>query len=81
MLAHASIVLKRRRSLWYVCGMADPLLRTSRDPVIEAYKRGVDVTLLRRNLRLTPEERILQAMELARFAEEVRRAGREARRR
>jgi hypothetical protein len=27
------------------------------DPVVEAYKKDVDVTLLRKNLRLTPEER------------------------
>jgi hypothetical protein len=52
-----------------------------KDPVIEAYKRDVDVTLLRKNLRLTPEERILAAMELQKLADEVRRAGREARRR
>ncbi|MEE8522845.1 MAG: hypothetical protein V3T72_02855 [Thermoanaerobaculia bacterium] len=51
------------------------------DPVIEAYKRDVDLTLLRKNLRLTPEERIRAAMELQKLAEEVRRAGREARRR
>jgi hypothetical protein len=49
-----------------------------KDPVIEAYKRDVDISLLKRNLRLTPEERILAAMELQRLAEEVRRAGREA---
>lgn len=49
-----------------------------RDPVIEAYKPGIDVTLLERNLRLTPEERICQLMELQRFAEELRRAGRES---
>ena len=51
-----------------------------KDPVIEAYKRDVDVSLLRRNLRRTPEQRILAAMELQKLAEEVRRAGREARR-
>ena len=51
-----------------------------KDPVVEAYKKDVDVTLLRKNLRLTPEERILAAMELQKLAEEVRRAGREARR-
>jgi hypothetical protein len=50
------------------------------DPVVEAYKAGIDDSLLRRNLRLTPEERILQAMELQRLAEELRRAGRKARR-
>ena len=51
-----------------------------KDPIIEAYKRDVDVTLLKKNLRLAPEERVLAAMELQRLAEEVRRAGREARR-
>ena len=52
-----------------------------KDPVIEAYKRDVDRTLLRKNLRLTPEERILAAVEAQKLAEEGRRAGREARRR
>lgn len=49
------------------------------DPVIEAYKQGIDRSLLQRNLRLTPEQRILQAMELQKLAEEVRRAGKKAR--
>jgi hypothetical protein len=49
------------------------------DPVIEAYKRNVDRTLLRRNLLLTPEQRLVQLMELQRFAEELRRAGKKAR--
>jgi hypothetical protein len=31
-----------------------------RDPVIEAYKKDVDRTLLRENLKLTVEERIRQ---------------------
>ncbi len=47
------------------------------DPVIEAYKRHIDRTLLRENLRKSPEERILALMELQRLAEEARRAGRE----
>lgn len=50
------------------------------DPVVEAYKKDVDRTLLRRNLRKTPEERILAAMDLLRLAEETARAGRAARR-
>ncbi|MCU0649723.1 MAG: hypothetical protein MUF00_17165 [Gemmatimonadaceae bacterium] len=29
------------------------------DPVIEAYKRDVDRTLLRENLRLSPEQRVI----------------------
>jgi hypothetical protein len=50
-----------------------------RDPVVEAYKKDVDRTLLRENLKRSPEERLLQLMELQRFAEELRRAGRRAR--
>lgn len=45
------------------------------DPVIEAYKRDVDRTLLRANLRLSVEQRIRQLMELQHFAAELRRAG------
>ncbi len=48
------------------------------DPVIEAYKKDVDRSLLRENLRLTMEERVRRLMELQRVAEELRRAGREA---
>lgn len=51
------------------------------DPVVEAYRAGVDATLLKRNLRLTPEERLLQAIALQRRAEEVRKAGHRALRR
>jgi hypothetical protein len=51
-----------------------------RDPVIEAYKKDVDRTLLRERLRRTPEERILDLMELQKMAEELRRAGAAARR-
>ena len=55
-----------------------PLEPPPPDPVIEAYKKDVDRTLLRENLKLTPEERIRKLMELQRFAIELRRAGREA---
>jgi hypothetical protein len=48
------------------------------DPVIEAYKRHVDRTLLRENLKKSVEERLLALAELQRFAEELRRAGRTA---
>jgi hypothetical protein len=50
------------------------------DPVIEAYKRDVDRTLLRDALRLTSEERLVELQRLVAFAEELRRAGREAKR-
>jgi len=46
------------------------------DPVIEAYKKDVDRTLIRENLRRSPEERLLALMEMQRFAVELRRAGR-----
>ncbi|HEV8323089.1 MAG TPA: hypothetical protein VG389_15855 [Myxococcota bacterium] len=46
------------------------------DPVVAAYREGIDVTLLEKNLTLTPEERFRQLMELQRLAEELRRAGR-----
>jgi hypothetical protein len=50
------------------------------DPAVEAYKPGIDVTLLRENLKLTPDQRVRRLVELQRAAEELRRAGREAKR-
>jgi hypothetical protein len=47
--------------------------------VIEAYKKDIDRTLIRENLKLSVEERFLKAMAHMQFAEELRRAGREAR--
>ena len=46
------------------------------DPVIEAYKKDVDRTLLRENLKLSVEQRFEKLMRLQQFAEELRRAGR-----
>ena len=48
------------------------------DPVIEAYKRDVDRTLLDENLRRSVDERVRNLMALQRLAEEARRAGHEA---
>ncbi len=48
------------------------------DPVIEAYKKHIDRTLIRRNLALTVEQRILQLRKMLEFSEELRRAGRDA---
>jgi hypothetical protein len=50
-----------------------------RDPVIEAYKKDVDRTLLRENLKLTVEERIRKAISFHRAVEELRDAGRRLR--
>lgn len=49
------------------------------DPVIEAYKAHVDRTLLRENLKRTPEERWRRFTQALQLAEEVRRAGAKAR--
>jgi hypothetical protein len=49
------------------------------DPVIEAYKKDIDRTLIRENLKLTPEQRLLQLMKLQELAEELRAAGRRSR--
>jgi hypothetical protein len=57
----------------------DPYPSEERDPVIEAYKRHVDRSLLMENLKLSIDERLLRLIELQRFAAELRRAGREAR--
>ena len=46
------------------------------DPVVEAYKRGIDRTLLRQNLRRSVTERVANLMALQRLAVEARRAGR-----
>jgi hypothetical protein len=46
------------------------------DPVIEAYKQDVDLTLIRENLRRSVDERFERLMALQRFAEELQRAGR-----
>ena len=45
------------------------------DPVIDAYKPGIDRTLIRENLKRSPEERLRALQQLQAFAEELRRAG------
>ena len=46
------------------------------DPVIEAFKKDIDRTLIRENLKLSVEDRFRQLMKLQEFAEALR-AGRE----
>jgi hypothetical protein len=45
------------------------------DPVVEAYKRHIDRTLLRQNLRRSISERVANLVALQRLAVEARRAG------
>ena len=42
------------------------------DPVIDAFKKDIDRTLLRVNLRLTPEQRILKMQSALHCALELR---------
>lgn len=49
------------------------------DPVIEAYKKDVDRTLLRENLKLTVQERFDQFQSFAKAVTELREAGRRSR--
>jgi hypothetical protein len=56
----------------------DLLPKLEPDPVIEAYKKDVDRTLIRENLKLTVEQRIQKLMALQEFAEEMRGAARRA---
>lgn len=55
--------------------MKRPVRDVAEDPVIARYLRDVDRSLLRRNLGLTPQQRLEQLQQLARLAEELRKAG------
>jgi hypothetical protein len=48
------------------------------DPTVDAYKKDIDRTLLRENLALTPEQRILKLQDFVRFVTSVQEAGRKA---
>ena len=59
--------------------MQDPILTDTGlkdyvDPVIEAYKKDVDRTLIRQSLKLSVEERFENLMRLQEFASELRQA-------
>jgi hypothetical protein len=49
------------------------------DPVIEAYKKDVDRTLLIESLKLTPDQRSKKFLRFMEMAYEVRRAGEQLR--
>ncbi|HYV40096.1 MAG TPA: hypothetical protein VE988_30700 [Gemmataceae bacterium] len=49
------------------------------DPVIDAYKKDVDRTLLRENLKLTVQERFEKFERFMEYVTELRQAGRQAR--
>lgn len=45
------------------------------EAIIAAYRKDIDRTRLRENLKLTPEQRVRRLMSFLRFVEELRRAG------
>lgn len=55
--------------------LSDRNTSIERDPVVETYKKDVDRTLLKENLRLSHEDRLLKLIEHQRFADELRKAG------
>lgn len=58
------------------CVRNQPTMTLEPDPVIEAYKKDVDRTLIRENLKLSVEQRVENLMKLQEFVEELRCAGR-----
>ncbi len=50
------------------------------DPVVEEYKKDIDRTLIRENLKLTPAQRMENLVALQRFALEFREAAQASRR-
>jgi hypothetical protein len=61
------------------CGLSELAPPDVFDPVIEAYKKDVDQTLLIKNLHLTPAERAEKLIDFMKFLGEIRRAGRKLR--
>ena len=53
--------------------------RPALGPVVETLRKDVDRTLLRENLKLSVTERFRQLQKLQEFAEQLKKAGREAR--
>lgn len=54
--------------------MTAPRIPLEPDPVIEVYKRDIDRTLLRENLKLTPEQRLHKLHAAVKGALELREA-------
>ncbi len=76
----------RRAGAEMVNSRADSLVATDArhperddpDPISEAYKGGIDLTLIRERLRMTVDQRLERLMSLQKFAEELREAGKRA---
>jgi len=60
----------------YTQSAMPPAVRTSFDDVVDAYKSGIDRTLIDENLRRSIDERLRNLQQVHEFAEELQRAGR-----
>lgn len=56
--------------------MVDRSLTIKSDPIIELYKRDVDISLIIENLKLSPQQRLEKLVQMQQFAAELRQAGR-----
>ncbi len=59
-----------------VCELAPPDVL---DPAVEFYKKDVDRTLLRANLKLTPAERAMKLVNFTNFLQQLRHAASDSR--
>ncbi len=58
----------------HIVGSAEPLTPEQRAVRLQELKAwGIDLSLVQRNLRLTPTERVREALNMLLFAEEMRR--------
>ena len=64
----------------YTRRMADMPIVLEPDPVIEAYKKDIDRTLLRENLKLTPAERLQKLQSVVHSLVALRDAAKKSRR-
>ena len=63
----------------YTAAVAEPRIVIEPDPVIEAFKKDIDRTLLRANLKLSPEERLRKMQSAVRGVRALREAYRKSR--
>jgi hypothetical protein len=62
------------------CGRSELAAPEVTDPVLEAYAKDVDRSLLIENLRLTPAQRAVKLVDFMTFLEEIHQAGHRLRR-
>ena len=72
-------VLPFKRSLKKIFLIMKIKVSLEPNPIIEAYKKDLDTSLLLENLKRTPTERVEMLMEMQRMAEELSKAGKKLR--